>query len=374
MTNPSKFEELVVGSALPSTIYNLTLQRLVLHASGNRDFTPIHFDDSAAQRSGARGSFINNVFCVGMWERTIRDFVGPAGVIHSIRGMKMSSFNVVGDCLVTEGWVERTWVTDGVGFAEIGMRTKNLTVDRVTVGPGTVVVSLPADGRTGATEMSKRFSVDHSRDQGAPQVTKIDPAQLSSSSWAAVAAMQDENLLVVPEVRGADRVEASVIRRLCEPLELGSPVYDDPDAARSWGYATAVAPVCGAGTTYVDPGSWHPGEPTQYPVAARSAPPARPLGVETGSNTRKLPVPHNSVGILTEVSLDLHDHIYLGDRLSVRSVRLVAVAPKRTSVGDGAFLTFINEIWNERNHVATVKKVQFQYQPIEESESSALRT
>lgn len=368
MTNSLAFDDVVVGRVIPSSVYHLTLHRLILHAAGNRDFTPLHYDDATAQASGARAAFINNVFCIGMWERAVRDFIGPGGVIHAIRGLKMSSFNVVGDSLITDGRVERAWTEDGVGFAEISVHTTNATTNRVTVGPGTVLVSLHASGTTpDRTHLQRRYAVaSRSWRSRTPERTSTSSSEISAQ-WSAVAALQDVNLLRVPALPGADRVEPSVVRRLCEPLELGSALHDDPEFARSWGFDTAVAPICGVGTTYVDPGSWRRGDETQYPMAARDEPPVRANGVETGSNTTKLPVPDDSVGILTEVGLELSAPVYVGDLLSVRSVRLAKVVPKRTSVGEGAFLTFVNEVWNERRHVATVTKVQFQYQPVADS-------
>lgn len=368
MTSSLTLDDVVAGQEITSTVYNLTLHRLILHAAGNRDFTPLHYDDGTAQAGGARGAFINNVFCIGMWERTVRDFVGPGGVIHAIRGLRMSSFNVVGDSLVTDGHVERVWTEHGVDFAEISIHTTNTTTNQVTVGPGSVLVSLPA-ARTMAdrTHLRRRFEVANQSRERQTQRRKISAPREVSPQWSSVARLKDVNLLLVPSLPGVDRVEPSVVRRLCEPLELHSTLHHDPELARSWGFDTAVAPICGVGTTYVDPGSWRHGDGTQYPTAGRDEPPARANGVETGSHTTKLPVPDDSVGILTEVGLELYAPVHVGDLLSVRSIRLTTVVPKRTSVGGGAFLTFVNEIWNERRHVATVTKVGFHYQPTVDS-------
>jgi acyl dehydratase len=323
-----------VGRELSPTTYRLSLLGLVMHAGGGRDFTPIHFDEAAARRAGARGPFINNVFCLGMWERTVRDFLGPGGVIHAIDRVRISSFNVVGDELVTTGRVERVWVEDGVQLAEIGLQTVNRTIDRVTIGPGVVLVSLPRDG---GASLEARYAA------AAGDLPIPTPAQASADvapPWDAVASLIGHELLLVPSLPGADRVEPSVVRRLCEPLELSSPLHDDPAVARSLGYETAAAPVFGVGTTYVAPG----------------------IGVGTDAR-RALPVPEGTVEILTEVGLALRRPIHVGDLLARTSVRIASVVPKTTSVGAGAFITELSEVSSEHGLVASVKKLEFNYRP-----------
>jgi hypothetical protein len=60
----------------------------------------------------------------------------------------MRSFNYVGQTSVVQGRVTRTWLEDDIedaGFAELTMETR--TSGGTTVGPGTVIVTLPRSFR-----------------------------------------------------------------------------------------------------------------------------------------------------------------------------------------------------------------------------------
>lgn len=366
MNDTPTFEDFKVGQTIPAVVLNLTLHRLVLHAGGNRDLTSLHYDDDAGAAAGARGAFINNVFAMGMWERAVREFAGPSAIIHSISGLKMSSFNCVGDVLSTRGEVARTWSEDGVGFVELSIETHNQTTARTTVGPGTVLISVRCEDQVvDSVRVSERYRIATKQRRAALAFAATPPNVTPTGDlvWDPALEFVGTNILKVPSLDGADRVEPSVIRRLCEPLELASELHYDTEYARGWGYDGVVGPVCGLGTVYPDPGAWHPGEPTNYPHADRDAPPQRPGGIESGNQCARLPFPDGSISILTSAGFDLDGPIHVGDLLSVRSIRLVKVVPKRTSVGDGAFLTFVNEVWNETSKVGEVTKVQFQYLP-----------
>lgn len=330
------------GLELPATTYRLDLPGLVVHAGACRDFAPIHFDEQAARIAGARGPFINNVYCLGMWERTVRDLLGPSGVVHALRNVRMTAFNCVGDDLVTTGRVERAW-DDGAGrFAEISLQTFNNFLSRVTVGPGTVVVSCAlAGGPTDAENLQRRYDAVTGT---SPMSTEGRREVGAAAPWDGVAAMIGENLLVAGPVPGADRVDASVVRRLCESLQLRSALHEDESLARSLGYEGAVAPTFGVGTTYV----------------------ARRLDEPDLSSA--LPLPSGSVEILSEVGLELLGPIHVGDLLAVASMRITSVTPKRTAVGDGAFVTEVSEVASERRPVATVTKSKFLYRPDPELE------
>lgn len=136
------WEDVHEGEELPSLEFPLSVYRLVMAASGNQDFNSIHHNSEYAKLTGAPDMFANNIFLQGMWERTVREFIGNAGVIKSLRGFRMSTFNTVGDTVVTKGKVKRKWVEDGEHFIEIEMQSENSK--GVSVGPGAIVATLPS--------------------------------------------------------------------------------------------------------------------------------------------------------------------------------------------------------------------------------------
>jgi hypothetical protein len=131
----------VEGEALAPLAFPLSIYRLVMAAGANRDFNAIHHNSEYARASGAPDMYANTLFLQGMWERSVRDYIGAAGTIRRLAGFRMRRFNPVGTTPTVIGRVGRKWIEDGTGLVEILLETR---IGReVTVGPGHVVATLP---------------------------------------------------------------------------------------------------------------------------------------------------------------------------------------------------------------------------------------
>ena len=97
--------EVRVGDELTSVSFPLTVYRLVMEAGANRDLNSIHHNTEYARATGADEMYANASFLLGMWERTVRDWIGPGGTIHSIRGFRMRTFTYAGDTAIVSGRV-----------------------------------------------------------------------------------------------------------------------------------------------------------------------------------------------------------------------------------------------------------------------------
>jgi hypothetical protein len=126
-----------VGDQLGTVGFPITVYRLVMEAGANRDFNSIHHNTEHAQASGAREMYASTLFLLGMWERTVRDWIGSAGMIHSISGFWMRSFNYVGGTTTVVGKVV------GIDGSMVRIEVVSSNSKGVTVGPGIVTVSLP---------------------------------------------------------------------------------------------------------------------------------------------------------------------------------------------------------------------------------------
>jgi acyl dehydratase len=146
------YDDVEIGAALPTVVYPLTVYRLVMAAGSNRDFNSIHHNSEYARQTGAPEMYANTSFLLSSGERCVRDWMGPGGAIRGIRNFRMRSFNLVGDTMRVLAEVSGKRVEDGVGVVEIAIRCENS--NGVTVGPGTVEVTLPR--RTGSEGMSER--------------------------------------------------------------------------------------------------------------------------------------------------------------------------------------------------------------------------
>jgi acyl dehydratase len=141
------FGDVAVGEELPPVEFPLTVYRLVVAAGGNRDFNSIHHNTAYAQATGAPEMYASTFILMGMWERLVRDYIGPAGTIRSIRDFRMRRFNLVGSVVEVRGRV-RDARRDGA-HGIVTLEVESLVDGQVTVGPGTVEVTLPHVGTVG---------------------------------------------------------------------------------------------------------------------------------------------------------------------------------------------------------------------------------
>ena len=141
------FGDVTIGEELPPVQFPLTVYRLVVAAGGNRDFNSIHHNTAYAQASGAPEMYASTFILMGMWERLARDYIGPAGTIRSIRDFRMRRFNLVGSVVEVRGRVRDARRDGAQGI--VTLEVESLVDGQVTVGPGTVEVTLPSAGPAG---------------------------------------------------------------------------------------------------------------------------------------------------------------------------------------------------------------------------------
>jgi acyl dehydratase len=137
-----RIEDIRPGDQVPAVDFPLTVYRLVMEAGACRDFNSIHHNSEYAKSTGAPEMYAATSFLLGAWERTVREFIGTNGTIRSIRGFRMKKFNPVGTTMTVRGEVRST---SQDGTAELSVWCEN--AGEVTVGPGTVEVTLPTGGQ-----------------------------------------------------------------------------------------------------------------------------------------------------------------------------------------------------------------------------------
>lgn len=135
------FEDVRPGEEIPAVSFPLTVYRLVMAAGGNRDFNSIHHNGEYARSTGAPDMYASSAFLLGTWERAVRDWIGCAGTIRSVRGFRMRQFNVVGDTMRVLGQVVSADQAHGPDLITLELRSE--TSAGITVGPGQVEVTLP---------------------------------------------------------------------------------------------------------------------------------------------------------------------------------------------------------------------------------------
>jgi hypothetical protein len=152
---------------------------------------------------------------------------------------------------------------------------------------------------------------------------------------------------------------------------MDCPLFYDDAVAREHGYKGVFAPFSGL-RYFAYPPLWRPGDPTRFPnterddlAAARRHQPARPP-------TPDVPMPKTTAFFITDIEVEYHGEAYVGDRLSVRGRKLVSVTPKRTSVGDGAFVVWEHQLVNQNGElIATLRAGGYHYNPAAQGATAA---
>ncbi|MGH6633096.1 MAG: hypothetical protein ACREB0_07035, partial [Sphingopyxis sp.] len=72
-------------------------------------------------------------------------YIGPAGTIRRISGVRMSGFNVAGDRVTVRGRVIEKAIVDGAGLVTREIWSENGS--DISVGPGRVLATLPRAAR-----------------------------------------------------------------------------------------------------------------------------------------------------------------------------------------------------------------------------------
>jgi hypothetical protein len=132
-------DDVAVGDKVTVFSLPLTLQRLVMEAGVNRDFTPLHHDDVDTRRTGAPRSYANTILIQALIEATLRTWMGDRGVLREL-SIRMISFNLSGTLITVGGSV--TSVDQGAS-GDVGVDVWMRSDETLTV-TGHAVVSLPS--------------------------------------------------------------------------------------------------------------------------------------------------------------------------------------------------------------------------------------
>ncbi|MFI7443691.1 MaoC/PaaZ C-terminal domain-containing protein [Nonomuraea indica] len=108
-------DDVVIGAALPGLTIDLTPTLVVSTALATMDFTPVHHDVEIARAQGSTDIFLNILTTMGLVERYVTDWTGPAALIRRI-DVKLGVPAYAGDRLSLSGAV--------VGREEEGFRAE----------------------------------------------------------------------------------------------------------------------------------------------------------------------------------------------------------------------------------------------------------
>lgn len=150
MSAPTRrFDEVVVGDALPELVVPVTRTLIVAGAIASRDYQDVHHDPVLARARGSQDIFMNILTTNGLVGRYVTDWTGPGGLVTDV-AIRLGVPNYPDDVLTFSGTVtgrDDAPGDDGRGGVELSVRGANGLGDHVT---GTVRVRLPAGPTSGS--------------------------------------------------------------------------------------------------------------------------------------------------------------------------------------------------------------------------------
>ncbi len=169
-------------------------------------------------------------------------------------------------------------------------------------------------------------------------------------AWDPLVAQIGEDFAEAGSYDALDPIERGAVRRFLEPLEWDCPLHYDADVAKAHGYDGIIAPYSGL-ATWISTGLWNPGEEPIYDSGERNARPRWRM------NPYPTPGPDINGRFATDLQYDYVRPFTVGALLASHGRVLTAVNPKETSVGRGAFLTWLSEVCDQEDSV--IARVQF---------------
>ena len=347
-----EWEDVEEGQALPEIRYELSLLRLVamVRASGHYDY--VHFDRDYARSAGARDAFIATHHVAGLFSRLATDWSGPQADLRSLT-WSMSSQSCAGDMLTITGRVGRKYTNDRGEFLVdlVDLTIGHETAPQAASASATLVLPSRTGGPVGISGIP------------APR-PKAEPDPL----------MPDFAKSMLGKVREGLREPArplteDEIHLWCECVEDWDPLYWDREYAAGSRHGGIIAPPAaiffGAGSSArVGVGYLKPGEDVPEPVREGLAGVA--LLQEFRKNLIAAGMPFMPPG-LPEVAVvrsraDYFTPLRPGDSTRTQQELLNCSPMKRTRLGEGLFVTWVNSAFNQREElVRAVTLTAFHY-------------
>lgn len=84
------------GVSLAPYRFDLSLQKLIIMTTSNRDFAMAHLNDDAAKAGGAPAAYADMISLMAFLEAALMSSLGTHAMLTAISGMKLSNFVIHG--------------------------------------------------------------------------------------------------------------------------------------------------------------------------------------------------------------------------------------------------------------------------------------
>ena len=137
------WEEVEIGSSLPSLEKYVTSRQLVEYAGASGDLYEIHYDKDFATDAGLSGIIIHGALKSAFLIQIVTNWMGQSGRLKSF-SCQYRGMDVPYDLLTCKGQITTKYIKDGDHFVECELWLENSSGIQTTPGKATVI--LPTSG------------------------------------------------------------------------------------------------------------------------------------------------------------------------------------------------------------------------------------
>ena len=134
------YEDIEVGSEIPSLVKYPTTMQLVKFAGASGDYYQIHYDKDFAQANGLPGVIVHGWLALSFLSQMVTDWLGEGGTLLKLSGSYRGMNNVHED-IICNGKVTRKYIEDDKPCVRLEIWAENPQGDRTV--SGSAVVMLP---------------------------------------------------------------------------------------------------------------------------------------------------------------------------------------------------------------------------------------
>lgn len=135
------YEDVEVGSELPSMIKHPTTQQLVKWAGASDDYYQIHYDKDFALANSLPGVIVHGWLTFSFLGQLVTDWMGYEGVLRKL-GCTYRAMNYPGQDTICKGKVTKKYIKDGQPIVELELQAQNPKGEVLV--PATATVILPS--------------------------------------------------------------------------------------------------------------------------------------------------------------------------------------------------------------------------------------
>jgi acyl dehydratase len=135
------FEEVEVGTEVPSLARKVSLLNLIKYAAASWEFFLVHIDKEFARKQGFKDVIIPAAYFGASLAKMISDWMGNRGRLKKL-SYKVTVMCFVGDTLICKGKVIKKYREAGHNLVDCDIWVENQ--DGVKMVPASATVSLPA--------------------------------------------------------------------------------------------------------------------------------------------------------------------------------------------------------------------------------------